>query len=265
MITTNLISDFSKDNRFFSCGTGKETVLIQGSCRILAYANYINYWNQTHDRFKIYVIMPYTFINKENINNLETNPEFLDIVKNTKIYITEYIGFEKPQLPIASKIADLGILNVSQQMTKNIYQFGLNPDQHIIIPSWDNHFVMVNDILQFNKEMKARYDAKEDITEKLHEIIEKHFDTFYSNTSKTDLPEFAEYFEETFQFKRLYWTMNHNTKNFTLPLFRMLNDKFLHLDFNDAMYNKIAEKDHLEGNKTQLHRIDYALYNYRWQ
>ena len=265
MITTNLIADFVKDNRFFSCGTGKETILIQGSCRMIAYANYLDYWNSFNNRFTIYVIIPYSFVNKETINKLETNEEFLKIIKNTNIYLTEFIGFEKPQLPVATKIADLGILNVSQQMTKNIYQFGLNPEIHAILPSWDNHFVMVNDILQFNKELKHRYTEGEDITNDLSQIIKQHFDTFHINTLKTDIPEFSEYFEKNFTLKRMYWTMNHNTKNFTLPVFRMLNDKFLKLPFTEAMIEKIKEKDHLEGNMTKLHKIDYQLYNYQWK
>jgi len=265
LITTNLISDFAKDNRFYSCGTGNETLLIQGSCRVLAYANYLNMWNQLYNRFKIYIVMPYTFKDKETINNLETNAEFLDIIKNTKVYISEYIGLERPKLPVTTKISDLGILNVSQLMSKNIYQFGLNPEIDIILPSWDNHFVMVNDIFAFDKEIKQRYDSGENITPELSTIIDNHFINFYQNTIKSDLPEFMDYFNYMFTLKRLYWTMNHNTKHFTLEVFRMLNEKFLKLPFNSLLNIKIASKDHLEGNTTKLHKIDYELFSYQWE
>ncbi len=263
MITTNLIEAFTKDNRFYSSGTGNETILIQGSCRVMAYANYLNEWNKSHNRSKIYVILPYMFGTKENINNLENNPEFLQIIKDTKIYISEYIGFEKPSFPMLPKAANLGILNYSQQMTKNIYQYGMNPELDIVLPSWDDHFVLWNDILAFNSDLRERTGKA--VNDEIYQITLSHYFKFYENTAKTSLPEFADYFRDNFKKVRMCWTMNHNTKNFTLPLFDMLNNKYLQLDFSSKFWNEISKHDHLQGNITELTKFDIEYYNYKWK
>jgi len=266
MITTNIIEAFTKDNRFFSVGSGNETILIQGSCRMVAYANYLNEWNKKHNRFKIYIILPYLFGTKENINSLENNQEFLNLIKDTKIHISEYIGFEKPKFPMLPKPANLGILNYSQQMATNIYQFGMNPDIDIVVPSWDDHFVLWNDILNFNKDLKDRFDLNpEEVNKEIYWITQEHYNKFFQNTSKTDFPEFIDYFYENFRDFRMCWTMNHNTKNFTLPLFRMINDKFLKLDLDGYFWNAISQHDHLQGNCTQLTKYDIEYYNYNWK
>jgi len=266
MITTNIIEAFTKDNRFFSVGEGNETILIQGSCRVMAYANYLNEWNKSHNRFKIYVILPYMFGTKENINSLENNPEFLQIIKDTKIYISEYIGYEKPSFPVLPKAANLGILNYNQQMTENIYQFGMNPEIDVVLPAWDDHFVLWNDVLNFNADLKARFEVNPDeVNTKIFNITFDHYFRFHENTLKTDLPEFSQYFKDNFQKVRMCWTMNHNTKNFTLPLFNMLNNNFLRLDFSSRFWNEISKHDHLEGNTTQLTKFDIEYYNYKWK
>lgn len=266
MITTNIIDAFTKDNRFFSVGEGNETILIQGSCRVLAYANYINEWNKSHNRFKIYVILPYMFRSIKHINSLENNQEFLDLVKNTKIYISEFIGFEKPSFPVLPKASNLGILNDSHQMTKNIYQFGMNPELDIVLPSWNDHFVLWNDILNFNAVLKASFDNNPDeVNDEIYFITQNHYTKFSENTFKTSFPEFAECFYDNFRKVRMCWTMNHNTKNFTLPLFDMLNNKYLHLDFSSQFWNRISKHDHLEGNTTKLTKYDIEYYNYKWK
>jgi len=263
MITTNIIAEFVDDNRLFSTGSGNETILIQGSCRMVAYANYLAEWNKSHNRFTIYVIIPYLFLLKESINSLENNQEFLDIIKDTKIYISEFIGFEKPSLPVLPKAANLGILNYSQQMTKNIYQFGMSPEIDIVLPSWDDHFVFWNDIMSFNTESKERTDSK--ANDDIYQITLSHYFKFYENTAKTSLPEFADYFRDNFKKVRMCWTMNHNTKNFTLPLFDMLNNKYLQLDFSSKFWNEISKHDHLQGNITELTKFDIEYYNYKWK
>lgn len=248
---------------YFKIGSGSEVIFFLGSCRSVPYLNYFNDWNvQNGNRFTIAFIDPYNFnydlsdnrVNLEaNINSLETNQNILDLFKRTKYFVHEhYVNF--------------GMFNVDKNSPKNIFQFGMNPEYNISIPAFNDCFILIRDIVSFDLEIKREAIADYNVTGKLSEytlskiniIKNKNLDRFYNNCSKTDFPEFAEIFSTNYKSQRFFWNSNHVGKAFTKCIFRLLNEKFLHLDLSNY---RISEVDMYENPRTSLCEYDE---NYKW-
>lgn len=221
-------------NGCFEIGNGPEKILIIGSCRSVPYVEYLKQANS--GRFTIRYIDPFNwhwdclenFIDFEaKINSLETDPRILEILSSTTIYIHEFYD-------------SFGMFNSSRSNPKNIYQFGLNPQLDICIPNF-------NDVMILGKSKEEGEAA-----------LEK----FYGICRQTSFPEMEEYFRLHWRTTRLFWTHNHVSRHFTLFIFRLLNEKFLHLKLSDDFWNGIVSLDLLgntPGEVTQQDRFNHKL------
>ncbi len=220
MITTVDTKREQLRNGCFESGSGPEKILIIGSCRCMGYVNYLVRANADNS-MTIRKIDPHDFHWNEQdefidfeakINSLETDPRILQILRETTVYIHEYFD-------------SFGMFNSSRDNLKNIYQFGLNPRLDICIPNY--HDVP---IIGFDRETGVA-------------ALEK----FYGICRKTDFPEMEQYFRDNWKTTRMFWSWNHVSKNFTLFIFRLMNEKFLHLKLDSSFWAE-AEKEDLFSN-----------------
>src|SRR5262249_21165906 len=122
MITTIEIKAHRDD--VFEVGGGKTKILILGSCRTVAYLNYLTRYNDMNgDPFTIYSIEPNNWSwdlndqpvdRDEAIRQLETNERILSVIQNTEVFIHEHY-------------ANYGMFNTVRDAPQNIYQFRMNP------------------------------------------------------------------------------------------------------------------------------------------
>lgn len=221
-------------NGCFEIGNGPEKILIIGSCRSVPYVEYLKQAND--GRFTIRYIDPFNwhwdcqekFIDFEaKINSLETDPSILEILSSTTIYLHEFYS-------------SFGMFNSSKDSPKNIYHFGLNPKLDICIPNFNDVHILGQ--------------SKED--------GEAALEKFYGICRQTSFPEMETYFRLHWRTTRLFWTDNHVSRHFTLFIFRLLNEKFLHLELGDDFWNSIAPLDLLgntPGAVTQADRDNHQL------
>lgn len=254
-------------NGYFKIDSGNELILIVGSCRSVPYANYLHEWNVANgNRFSIAFIDPFNFNydlkdNRvdlhEKINSLETDENMLAMLRSTTIVIHEYYE-------------NYGMFCFDKNADKNIYKFGLNPAIDICIPNFNDRFILFGDIVTFDTDMRKKAISDYNVIGKLSEqtefeiiqISRYNLNKFYEVCLKSDLEEMTNYFMGNYLFKRLWWTSNHVSKWFTLAVFNLINDKFLHLDMSKGF-----NSDHIDmfaNNYTHLTEYDVKWYGFDW-
>ena len=247
----------------YSTGSGSEVILIVGSCRAVPYLTYLNDWNnQNGNRFTIHFIDPFNWNwdMKENRTDYEaelikqeTNQTLLETLSKTSIFIHEYYG-------------NAEMFNCDKKAKKNIYQFGLSPKQDITLPNYNDIFVLTREIVSFDMEVRKLaiqdYNVNGQLSEytlsRIETVRENNLQRFYDICSKTDFPEFAEIFKNGYKEKRLFWTFNHISKLFNQIIFKLMNDKHLHLDLTS--YN-MSNVDLYANNYSYLCEYDKG---YNW-
>lgn len=266
MINTITIKEQQLARGYFSTGTGKETILILGSCRSVPYVYYLDKWNKANgDRFTINAIDPFSWNwdMQENrvdymaeLTKQESNKELLDMLKRVDIFIHEYYS-------------NAGMFNVFKEGEKNIYQFGLKPKQDICLPNYNDIFILTREIVSFDMEIRHKAIADYNVIGKLSEqtlsdidqVRKNNLNKFIGICAKTDFPEFAQIFMDNYKKKRFFWTFNHIAKEFTLTIYRLLNDKFLKLYLSDFYWDIISKHDMYANNFTYLCEYDIG---YEW-
>lgn len=256
-------------NGYFKIGSGSEVILIIGSCRTVPYLNYLNIWNeQNGNRFTITFADPYNWcydindnrINlEEKINSLETDERLLDLFKSVKYFIHEYY-------------VNFGLFNCDKNADKNIYQFGIKPEVDICIPNWNDCFVLVADIISFDSEVRKKVLADYNVLDKLSDQTIKelyirsqnNIEKFYEVCMKSDVPEMKRHFQLNHIFNRFFWNSNHVSKDFTLAVFKFINEDYLHLELSESFWEEISEHDMYANNYTFLTDIDIQIYGYKW-
>lgn len=269
MINTVNIKEQQLKNGFLTVGSGSEVMLIMGSCRVAPYVGYMDKWNsQNGNRFTIHTLDCFNWnwnINDERVDYLET-------LNGMETYLPLIEMLSKVDYFIHEWYANAGMFNCDKSGVKNIYQFGLTPKVDICIPSWNDVFVLVNDILNFDTEVRKK--ALQDINvigrlSKLteHEILgisQKNLQKFYDVCKKSDLPEMASYFCLYLPTQRFFHSYNHITKYFTLKVFELINDKFLHLPITKEYWNEISKHDMYANSYTKLTQLDIDHYGFDW-
>src|ERR1035437_2380989 len=134
-------------NTYFQTGSGKEKVLIMGSCRVAPYVQYLNSWNEANgNRFTIYSLDPFNNhwgMNDERVDfdnallKLETDERLLSMLKSVDYFFHEHYK-------------NAGMFNVKKGDAKTIYNFGMSPKIDVCIPSWNDCFVLFTDKITFN-------------------------------------------------------------------------------------------------------------------
>lgn len=236
----------------WSTGSGNETILIIGSCRCINYVNYLKQWNESNgNRFTIHHLDPFNWNFKivngieertdfeATITALETDSRILNLLSKVDIYIHEYYN-------------QFGMFN-----TDNIKNFGLNPKQDICLPNFNDLFILYNDLMTFDKETQEQPNNLELVKEKGLKAIDK----FYWVCQHSSMPEMEDYFRYNWQTTRFFWTYNHISTHFTLKIWELLNEKFLHLENWNQFENMV---DMFSSPCTQVHINDRKIYGIKW-
>lgn len=262
MINTIQLKEAQLKNGFFKVGSGSEVILIQGSCRSVAYVTYLRDWNEANgNRFTICYIDPFSWhwdMNEQRVDyekeleKQETNPALLEMLKSVKIFIHEYYK-------------NAGMFNVEKSEPKNIYQFGLAPEKDICTPSFNDIFILTREIVSFDLEIKKLaiqdYNVNGKLSDftlgKIDEFRQNNLQKFYNICSLTDFPEFAEIFAAHYKQARFFWTFNHVSKTYTQLIFDLMNKKYLRLEGL-----KMTDTDLFANNYTHLCEYDYG---YGWK
>lgn len=255
-------------NGYFKIDSGNELVLVIGSCRSVPYMNYLHEWNlANNNRFTLCFIDPFNWCFdlqdnrvdlEDKINSLETDENILSLLRSTKIIIHEYY-------------ANFGMFCFDKKADNNIYQFGLNPETDICIPNFNDLFIQFNDIVTFDVDLRKKSIQDVNVTGKvsdgtlseMKELSEKNIGKFITVCGLSDVPEMAEYFLNNFRSKRMWWSYNHVSKNFTLAVFKFINEKFLHLDLSNGFDE--GHIDMFANNFTKLTHYDILWHNYEWE
>ncbi len=267
MINTLHIKQQQIYNGYFKVGSGATRILIIGSCRAVHILNYLNRMN-TNNQWEICFIDPFNWnwdIHENRVDyeavirSMETNQRMLELLSGTKIYIHEFYN-------------QYGMFNSSKENPKNIYQFGLNPNFDICLPNFNDVFILYNDFITFDSEIRdmAKEDAQKYgrtsfqtlalIKNKSVDNIEK----FLSICAKTDFPDMAQYFEVYWTKKPLFYTYNHTSKYFTLFIFERLMEKLMITIPNDVWHD-IEKMDLFASPRTAVTDYDVEIYGLQWR
>lgn len=264
MIETQTCKDQQLTNGFFQSGSGREVVLLLGSCRTLHYINYLSVWNATHgNRFTVCRIDPHDFHwNKTNeivdlesvIRSCETDERILGLLRRTSIFIHEYFRYYR-------------MFNTDQNAETNIYQFGLKPRLDICIPNFHDKFVLFQEQVDFDPDVQAELKQSgmnAGLSEKLKHRGLSQLDKFYDICRLSSFPHFAEEFRSTWQNVRYFSTGNHVNRNFTLAIWRRMNEQYLNLP-TDLPFNQTIEAMNLFATPaTPVTQYDVDAYQLNW-
>lgn len=264
MIDTVQTKSAQLRNGFYRYGSGPKHVLIIGSCRTMAYLNYLARYNDSAGNpMTLFHIDPFNWhwdvheqvVNlEEAIGKCEADPRILDMLAGVEVFIHEYYAY-------------FGMFNTSPEAEKTIYHFGLQPKQDICIPNFHNRFILFNEQLSFDKpkqEMLREHGATPDLIEAMKVYGEQAIDKFCYICEQSSFPEMAEYFRANWRHKRMFWTGNHVSAEFTLYLFRQMNERFLDLPLDGLFWNAASQEDMFSRPCTTITQQDVDAYGLTW-
>lgn len=257
-------------NGYFSIGTGEEVILIMGSCRSVPYMNYFAAFNnENENKYTINFIDPFynnwnekdERVNyEEALSNCEKNEKLLEMLSSVDIFIHEYYN-------------NAGLFNCDKNATKNIYQFGLSPKKDICIPNYNDCFVLFGDIVTFDVEMRKKaiqdYNStgklSEEVQQEIFQLSQVNLNKFYDICLKSDFPEMKEFFQRNMRDRRMFWTYNHVSKEFTYFIFVRLLKRFLGIDLSEQFIRQIYQMpDMFANNYTYLTQFDLKWHGFNW-
>ena len=231
-------------NGFFQRGTGREQILILGSCRTLPYLSYLIRWNESNgDRFTIRRIDPCDWtVSGVDIDSLETDERILSAFRTSRIFIHEHFQ-------------NYGFLNTDKECTKNIWQFGMNPKMDIAIPNFHDVFLFEGDY------QSCGLSVPDDYIQRGEEAIEK----FCRVCELSSFPEMSGYFREHWREIRFFWRPNHVSSVFSMYIFKRMNSRFFNLRLSEDFINVAAQEDLFREPHTQVTQRDIEGYNLEWR
>jgi len=218
--------------------------------------------------FKITYISPHEYSStpsgqQRNLDaellRLETDERVLDVIRHTDIFIHEHH-------------ASFGMFNTSYSSEKNIYQFGMNPELNIAIPNFNDHFMTIQDLVDYEREVgeRMRADLAEgghlsDTTKSYIQFRSYHHLMRFKNACElSSFPDFWPYFRDNYKNTRFFWTMNHVSKWFTLDLFRRMNESFLKLDLKQDFWVEALSEDLFQNPRTPYTQLDQEILGLQW-
>lgn len=248
---------------YFQTGTGPEKILILGSCRTLALTNYLDCYNRRFGNpFTIYRIDPHDFHWNEHgervdveaaIAARERNSSLINVLRSTPIFIHEYLRY-------------YGMFNTDREAPKNIWQFGINPRLSICLPNWHDQWVLFNDQRLFPPEGIHHINGalSTETVQLLKERGLAYLEKFYGICRMSSFPELEDHFKKWWTRTRFFWTANHVARPFTLYLFHQLNERFLHLKWDDTFRHEIEAIDLFSDPHTHITQYDVDAYGLKW-
>jgi len=248
---------------FWSSGSGPEKILLMGSCRSIAYLNYLFRFNETVNRFTIRFIDPFNlhWDERDNIVDLEQNitacekdSRILDILSDTDIFLHEWYAY-------------FGIFSTDRNKPKTIYDFGMKPRLDICIPNFHDHFVLFQEQIDVNaggcvNQIKLR--GIEAVAAEMRQYGFATLEKFYEICRKSSFPEMAEHFRMNWPHVRYFWTSNHISANFSLYVFRQMNDRFLNLPLTGEFWSEACREDQFSTPCTRVTCFDQEAYGLTW-
>ncbi len=248
MIDTNITKAAMVSQGYFESGSGPEEILITGSCRTIAFTNYLIRWNETigNNRFTIRRMDACEWVEvgiQERLERAKTDEKTLSIIRNCDIFIHEHI-------------AKFGIFNTDSTADENIYDSGLNPSaMDIGIPNWHDHMILKNDWSAYGSEAPPDWIQQGEL-----QVLK-----FIDVCSWSSFPEFGEEFKNNWRRERYFYRPNHTSAVFTRNLFSMMNNKFLHLETSADFVNEISQYDLFKEPNTSVTQEDVDGYRLEWR
>lgn len=251
----------------FSIGTGKDVILIEGSCRVLPYVNYFDYLN-TDNRWTIHLVnlVNFHFTAKDErvdpvkvLERFEKGSKLLEVIQATKWYFHEHAE-------------NFGMLNSDRTQPKNIYQFGMKPEADVDIPNWNDFWMLFQEVFMFDqaKHSRAKREMAEhghlsgEFQEEVKQLGLQNFGRFLEVCRKTNLSEMADLVEKTWRKKRYWWSGSHISNEFTMAVMRLMNEKFLHLDIPQAFWDRASKEDLYANTPIPITHYDIEAYGLEW-
>lgn len=251
-------------NGYFQSGTGPTTILILGSCRTIFYVNYLVRWNEmSGNKLTILRIDPFDWHwNERNemvdfeaaIQRCEHDARILDALRRTEIFLHEHFAY-------------YGMFNTSTKQEKNIYRFGLNPRVNICIPNWHDRYVLFQDQVTGDADIRAGSNngaLSPAVVSTMRFNGLRSLDKFYDICRLSSFPEMADHFKANWTKTRFFTTPNHVNRNFSLYLFRQMNDRFLNLPLTDEFWASAHEVNLFSTPYTAVTQYDVDAYGLDW-
>lgn len=221
MINTINIKQQQLKNGFFITGSGPELVFIMGSCRVAPYVNYF----AAMPRFTVASIDPFNW----NWNEKDDRVDYMEAITKMENHIWLRSMFSQCKIFIHEWYENAGMFNI-----KNIYNYGLKPSIDICIPNFNDCFILAQDIVNFDADIRRKAMQDYNVIGKLSaqteaaiiEISNTNLEKFYKVCRLSDIPEMEEYVKARIDTVRFFWTSNHVSRAFTLAVFGYINQWF---------------------------------------
>lgn len=251
-----------------SAGEPQETILIVGSCRCVAFINYLNRYNESAGKpFRIHAIEPFTFSEAQR-EQMETDERVLGIIRATTIFIHEHygnFGMFNTSRTIKEAFATAkngdeffipaGVYDTSNEIpVKNIYQFGMAPRLDISIPNFHDVMVLENDYAAYGQPTPENYV----------ELGEAAVKKFCNLCLLTSFPEMFLHFWQNWRTTRFFYRPNHTSSAFTLYIFKLMEEKFLKLGLTDDFWQGASTEDLFRDPHTEVTENDRKAYGITW-
>lgn len=276
MINTVVIKEQQLRNGYFESGSGSEKVLIMGSCRTAPYVFYLDEWNKGigNNRFTIYAIDPFNWhyhplTNErvdihEVIKGFETDDRMLNMFASVDVFIHEYYK-------------NYGCFNIFKgDGDKNIYDYGMSPIIDIMIPSFNDVFILFNDHYKFDAQFRESansdykmYGQLSGVTQEwIRKKTEDNLDKFYDVCHKSSYPQMATLVSDNIKSLRFMHNFNHVSRAFTLWIFRFLQKDIKIENWEDSRYidywDNLHTVDMFDSDSTPLTEYDVEVFGFNW-
>ena len=259
MITTHRI----KKKRFdglFQCGNphSAEVVFMMGSCRGVPHLNFLNEANSLiGQRFKIYYVDPHDFHWDEGENLVDIHEAIDRASRDTRI--TD--ALRSATIFIHEHYANYGCFNTDRSAPGNIYDHGMAAPLDICLPNFHNKYILFQEIVDHIPSIKS-YWSSVDVAK---QVGTDSITAFKEMCAKTSFPEFADYFEANMRRVRMFFSNNHVSHHFTVPLFRMMNEKFLHLPLTETFYQRLYQTPDMYSSQSVVPLTQHDVDAHGWQ
>lgn len=251
-----------KSKRFdglFQCGNpdSKEVVFMMGSCRGVPHLNFLN---AAHNgRFKIYYVDPHDFHWDANDNLVDLHVAIDAVAKDSRVLD----ALRSATVFIHEHYANYGCFNTDRNAPGNIYDHGMAAPVDICLPNFHGKFILFQEILDNNPDLKDNLGPT--AFGRTKQIGIDSIAAFKEMCALTSFPEFADYFEENMRRHRMFFSNNHVSHHFTIPLFRMMNEKYLHLPLTQEFYDSLYRTPDMYANHGVVPLTNYDVAAHGWQ
>ncbi len=157
-----------------------------------------------------------------------------------------------------------GCFNTDRSAAGNIYDHGMAAPVDVCLPNFHSKFILFQEILDQSPALRENWVGQE-TADYIKELGLLSIRTFKEMCALTSFPEFADYFEANMRRVRMFFSNNHVSHHFTIPLFRMLNEKFLHLPVDQAFYDALYRTPDMYASHGVVPLTKWDVESHGWQ